>query len=102
VAGNLGNYLFHFASARILGPASYGDVASLVAVIGVVSLPLVGVQVAVARYIAGFAEAREERSIALLFTKGLRLALAAGLLLTAVRGALPVPMPRLPRLGGPA
>lgn len=92
VAGNLGNYLFHFASARILGPASYGDVASLVAVIGLVSLPLVGVQVAVARYIAGFAEAREERSIALLFTKGLRLALAAGLLLTTALCALAVPM----------
>ena len=53
--GNVGNYLFHFASARLLGPASYGDVASLVAVIGLVSLPLVGVQVAITRYVAGFA-----------------------------------------------
>ena len=91
-AGNLGNYLFHFASARMLGPASYGDVASLVAVIGLVSLPLVGVQVAVARYIAGFAEAREDRSITLFFTKGLRLALAGGLFLTAALCALAVPM----------
>ena len=38
-AGNVGNYLFHFVSARLLGPASYGDVASLVAVIGLISLP---------------------------------------------------------------
>jgi O-antigen/teichoic acid export membrane protein len=91
-AGNLGNYLFHFTSARMLGPASYSDVASLVAVIGLVSLPLVGVQVAVARYIAGFAETRAESSIALFFSKGLRLALAVGLFLTAVLCALAVPM----------
>lgn len=91
-AGNLGNYLFHFVSARMLGPASYGDVASLVAVIGLVSLPLVGVQVAVARYVAGFAEGRAESSITLFFSKGLRLAFALGLFLTAALGALAVPM----------
>jgi len=91
-AGNLGNYLFHFTSARLLGPASYGDVASLVAVIGLISLPLVGVQVAVARYVAGFLEARAEGSIALLFTRGLQLSFALGVVVTVLLGAVALPL----------
>ncbi|MGH2922152.1 MAG: hypothetical protein ACRDKU_08820, partial [Gaiellaceae bacterium] len=62
-AGNVGNYVFHFISARLLGPAPYGEVASLVAVTGLLSLPLVGVQVAVTRYVAGFAAKGEADSI---------------------------------------
>ena len=91
-AGNVGNYLFHFTSARLLGPSSYGDVASLVAVIGLISLPLVGVQVAVARYVAGFVEAGAESSISLFFSRGLRLSLALGLLITAALCGLAFPL----------
>jgi O-antigen/teichoic acid export membrane protein len=91
-AGNVGNYLFHFTSARLLGPASYGDVASLVAVIGLISLPLVGVQVAVARYVAGLLEARVQTSIALFFSKALRLSLALGIVLTGVLWAVSIPL----------
>jgi O-antigen/teichoic acid export membrane protein len=91
-AANVGNYLFHFASARLLGPSSYGDVASLVAVIGLISLPLVGLQVAVARYIAGFVEARADTTISLFFSKGLRLTLAVGFLITAVFCGLAFPL----------
>lgn len=91
-AGNLGNYLFHFASARMLGPSSYGDVASLVALIGLISLPLVGVQVAVARYVAGFVEAGAKSSISLFFSKGLRLTLGAGVLISAVLCGLAFPL----------
>jgi O-antigen/teichoic acid export membrane protein len=93
IAGaNLGNYLFHFISARWLGPSSYGDVASLVAVIGLISLPLVGVQVAVARYVAGFAEAGAQSSVSLFFSKGLQLALVLGVVVTAVFIALSIPL----------
>jgi O-antigen/teichoic acid export membrane protein len=91
-AGNVGNYLFHFTSARLLGPASYSDVASLVAVIGLISLPLVGVQVAVARYVAGFLEARAQTSIALLFSKSLRLSLALGIVVTLILCAVSIPL----------
>jgi O-antigen/teichoic acid export membrane protein len=91
-AGNVGNYLFHFISARVLGPASYGDVASLVALIGLISLPLVGVQVAVARYVAGFLEEGASTSISVLFSKGLRWAVAFGVSLAAVLCAVSVPM----------
>jgi O-antigen/teichoic acid export membrane protein len=49
---NFTTYLFHLISARSLGPASYGDVATLAAVIGILTLPLAGAQVFVARHVA--------------------------------------------------
>src|SRR5262245_53316017 len=49
---NLCAYGFHLVSARTLGPASYGDVAALAALVGIVALPLGGVQVFVARHVA--------------------------------------------------
>jgi O-antigen/teichoic acid export membrane protein len=91
-AGNVGNYLFHFTSARFLGPASYGDVASLVAVIGLISLPLVGVQLAVARYVAGFEGSHARSRIALFFSKALRLSVAVGILTAAVLCGLSLPL----------
>jgi O-antigen/teichoic acid export membrane protein len=91
-AANVGNYIFHFASARLLGPSSYSDVASLVAVIGLISLPLVGVQVAVARYVAGFVEADAKSSISLFFSKGLRLTIAVGLVMSALLCGLAFPL----------
>jgi O-antigen/teichoic acid export membrane protein len=50
---NLCAYGFHLVSARTLGPSSYGDVAALAALIGIVALPLGGVQVFVGRHVAG-------------------------------------------------
>ncbi|MFL5963599.1 MAG: oligosaccharide flippase family protein [Gaiellaceae bacterium] len=49
---NLGNYVFHLLSARSLGPASYGDVATLAALTGIIGLPLGGAQVFIARHVA--------------------------------------------------
>jgi O-antigen/teichoic acid export membrane protein len=49
---NLGNYVFHLLSARSLGPSSYGDVATLAALTGIIGLPLGGVQVFIARHVA--------------------------------------------------
>ncbi len=51
-AANVCNYLFHLFSARSLGPSSYGDVATLAGVIGIIILPLGGAQVFVARHVA--------------------------------------------------
>ncbi len=49
---NVGGYLFHLVSARSLGPDSYSDVATLAAVVGVVTLPLAGAQIFIARHVA--------------------------------------------------
>lgn len=49
---NLCSYGFHLVSARTLGPSSYSDVATLAAVLAIVSLPFGGVQVFVGRHVA--------------------------------------------------
>jgi O-antigen/teichoic acid export membrane protein len=49
---NLFNYIFHLLSARHLGPSAYGDVATLTAVSGIITLPLAGAQAFVARHVA--------------------------------------------------
>jgi O-antigen/teichoic acid export membrane protein len=54
LALNLGNYVFHLIAARSLGPARYGDLATLIAISGLIALPLGGVQIWVARYVARY------------------------------------------------
>lgn len=76
IAVNVGNYLFHLLSARELGPASYSDVVSLLALAGLIGLPLGGVQVVVARTVARLAAAGD--------TPGLRAFFRLGLLATGV------------------
>jgi O-antigen/teichoic acid export membrane protein len=94
-AGNLGNYGFHLASARSLGPASYADVATLAALAGFITLPLVGVQLALARYVAEFAATGDRPAIAYVYRRSLGLAMKIGLGATAVALSLAVPIQRL-------
>lgn len=60
LALNVGNYAFHLISARSLGPERYGDLATLTAISGLIALPLGGVQVWVARYVAQYTAAGDE------------------------------------------
>jgi O-antigen/teichoic acid export membrane protein len=94
-AANIGNYLFHLVTARVLGPALYGDVASLAALIALITLPLVGVQLAVARYVAGFYELGDRASIHVLYRRGLLIGLAAGAGLTLLLALVAIPVQRV-------
>lgn len=71
IAVNAGNYLFHFLSARELGPASYSDVVSLLALAGLIGLPLGGVQVVVARNVARLGAAGDAPGLRAFFRLGL-------------------------------
>jgi O-antigen/teichoic acid export membrane protein len=61
---NLGNAAFHLLSARLLGPAPYSEVVSLVAAQGLIALPFAGVQYAVARFVAADAARGDARAVA--------------------------------------
>ncbi len=67
VVANAGNYAFHLIATRTLGPSTYGSVVSLLAVNGLIGLPLAGLQIAAARHVAGFAVRGDERAIRALF-----------------------------------
>jgi O-antigen/teichoic acid export membrane protein len=60
---NAGNYLFHLIAARHIGPARYGDLATLIAISGLISLPLGGVQVWVARSVAQYRAVGDDEAI---------------------------------------
>jgi O-antigen/teichoic acid export membrane protein len=81
---NVGNYLFHFVTARTLGPAQYADVATLVALAALISFPLAGIQYAVARYVAGFAGVGDDTSNAGLFRTSVAKGVTWGTILTIV------------------
>lgn len=87
IAVNAGNYLFHLLSARELGPASYSDVVSLLALAGLIGLPLGGVQVVVARTVARLATAGDAPGLRAFFRLGL---VATGVVSVAVALAVAV------------
>lgn len=82
-ATNLGNAIFHLLSGRLLGPALYGEVVSLVAVSGLIALPFGGVQYAVARFVADEAAHGRADGVAAF----IRRALVASLILASVVAA---------------
>lgn len=63
VALNVGNYVFHLISARHLGPSRYSDLATLITLSSLVSLPLGGVQIWVARYVAQYRASGDDDAI---------------------------------------
>ena len=81
---NAGNYLFHLISARALGPNSYADLAALVALAGLVALPLGGLQAAVARDVALLAAYGAEHAVAARIRRALVLAGFAGVCVTII------------------
>lgn len=98
LALNAGNYVFHLLAARELGPASYGEVVSLLALAGLIALPLGGVQVVVARTVSRLASVNNVDALrayirtGLIVVAGASSALAVVLVMLApvIRGPLGV------------
>jgi len=83
LAGLLG-YVFHFETGHLLGPSGYSVVASAIAALYVLNLPLIGLQLASARY-ASIAAAREQlHAVAPMLMRLTALSLLAGLPVVAV------------------
>jgi O-antigen/teichoic acid export membrane protein len=80
---NLSNAAFHLIAARDLGPADYSEVVSLLALSGIVGLPLTALQVLVARYVAGDAARGQDGAIAGVTRRTLAAAGALSLVITA-------------------
>ena len=101
-AMNAGNYLFHVIAARELGPARYGDLATLVILAGLISLPLSGVQIWVARQIAEY-DSTNDRGAVHWFVRRVALLLAAvGTIVTVVLLALVYPIQHALAIASPA
>ena len=73
-----GAYGYNLLCIRWLGPRDYGDVAALTALSTIVLLPLLGVQVALAREVSTYRAHGNERAIAALLRLTLRRTLIFG------------------------
>ncbi len=101
-AMNAGNYLFHVLAARELGPARYGDLATFVILAGLISLPLSGVQIWVARHVAEY-ESTNDPAAAHWFVRRVGLMLAAiGTIVTIFLLALVYPIQHALAIASPA
>lgn len=78
---NVGNAIFHLIAGRWLGPTSYADVASLLALLGLVSFPLGAIQIALAQRVAHLAAQGDLPGIRSLYRETLGAAFVTGVLL---------------------
>jgi O-antigen/teichoic acid export membrane protein len=81
---NAGNAVFHLIAGRWLGPSSYGELASLLAILGLVAFPLAAVQLALAREVSQFRVLGERGRIRAVYRLSIRVGLAIGVGLTIV------------------
>lgn len=88
VAMNAGNYAYHLVAGRKLGPGDYSEVVALLTLAGLVSLPLGGAQVAVARYVARFSAEGRPGEVTGLFRLGLAVSAAVATAIAVVIVAL--------------
>ncbi len=93
-SANAGNAVFHLIAARWLGPSAYGDLASLLALAGLIGFPLAGAQLALAQYVAHFRAKGNPRAVGGLYWRSLTAAGALGVVLMLVLAALSVPLQR--------
>lgn len=81
---NAGNAVFHLVAGRWLGPSSYGELASLLAILGLVAFPLAAIQLALAREVSQFRVRGERGAIQKLYRYSIGWGLAVGVGLTIV------------------
>jgi len=81
---NVGNYLFQLIAARALGPGQYGDLAALTAVAALITLPLGGIQAAVAREVATLDASKHHALAAARIRRALGIALGIGGIVAAL------------------
>src|SRR3979490_1116655 len=82
VAG-IGGFVYHSIAGRVLGPATYGQVAFLIAVYSVGTAPALILTVVLARYTATLV-ARGDAGVRSLMTRTIRLVAIPGLLAVLV------------------
>lgn len=102
LGANAANAVFHLVAARSLGPSRYGDLATLVAIVGLLAFPLGGVQFAVAQRIAQSAARHDSRSISTLYRRALAWAFVVGTILSIAMAVLSEPIQRALRVGSVA
>lgn len=64
---NVGNFLYHFITARLLGPADYGLLESLISFSYIFAIPLSAIGLVLVKYVSVFHGKKDKENISLLF-----------------------------------
>lgn len=95
IAAGVGNYAFNLICIRLLGPASYADVAAITALSMIVLLPFSAYQTIYARDVARLAAKGQDSDVRNVVARGLGRAWRAQLTLAVLLGAATWPLMRL-------
>lgn len=87
MALNACNYAFHFLASHRLGPRVYGEVASLISLVSLISIPAAVLSTIVAKYVAEFMAAGERGRARWFCSRLLRIALSLGAVVILLFGA---------------
>ena len=89
---NLGTYAFQLAAGQLLGPAGFGELAALLALLNLIGLPLGAVQIALARHVAELRASHRDLAADALARAFLLAGVGGSLGLMALYAALLVPL----------
>jgi O-antigen/teichoic acid export membrane protein len=69
VVGGFGNYLYHLLMGRMLGPADYGLLVSLISLLSILSIPLGAIGLTIVKFVSAFKGKKDLDAISFLFKK---------------------------------
>jgi O-antigen/teichoic acid export membrane protein len=69
LAGSILNYIFHIFTGRILGPAIYGDLVAIIALITIFTVPFAAIKISLTKEVARLKQIGEEEKINFLLKK---------------------------------
>jgi len=69
IIGGFGNYIYHLLMGRMLGPADYGILVSLISIFSILGVPLAAVGLTIVKFVSAFNGKKETKAISLFFKK---------------------------------
>ncbi len=84
MAANVLSYLYHLVMGRILGPAGYGELSSLLSLLYVFTVPLLVVQTVLVKFLSGFKANGNPGQAKSLFLRATKWSLVVSLILLPV------------------
>lgn len=86
------NVIFHFATARLMGPGEYSLLTTMFAVFLIATVPLLAVQATITREMASLISRGDEHGAGLVLRSAMRAMVRGGLILVVVAGILFLPL----------
>jgi O-antigen/teichoic acid export membrane protein len=69
VVGGFGGYIYHLLMGRMLGPADYGVLVSLISLFSILGVPLAAVGLTIVKFVSAYNGRKETKAISLFFKK---------------------------------